>query len=270
MELNPDIEQRIYEAADKLFAGEGGARMPTVDAVRKLARTNMNDTSIAMKVWRANKRTVPTALMPVVPDVVRRVFETALAELWGVAQAQANSALNAAQASWDTERAEAEEERQNLTLAFDEQSSVLEEYQRENAASAAASAALAASEAAIMAQLTTRNDECLKLQSADAAHRILVSELRSHIDDLRRESDQSNGHTARLKRDLDEACIAADVAAKQFARERAVLNSDIDRVATREIEARETAITLRGQMDALTKQNADLLAKLRPTKSPAP
>lgn len=104
----------------------------------------------------------------------------------------------------------------------------------------------------------------------EEVHRTLVSELRSHIDDLRREADQANAHSERMKRDLDEARTTADAAAIQFDRERAVSNSDLDRVATREMEAPETIITLRGQIAALTTQNADLLAKLRPTKSPAP
>jgi colicin import membrane protein len=55
MNLNPYIQQRIYEAAIELYDGAGRAAFPTVDAVRRLSKTNMNDASAAMRLWRAEQ-----------------------------------------------------------------------------------------------------------------------------------------------------------------------------------------------------------------------
>lgn len=45
MELASDTLARIFSAADSLFEEAGQSGFPTVDAVRKSARVNMNDAS---------------------------------------------------------------------------------------------------------------------------------------------------------------------------------------------------------------------------------
>ena len=52
MELTKETRDRIYAAADALFEQNGRDAFPTVDAVRKAARVNMNDASSGMKEWR--------------------------------------------------------------------------------------------------------------------------------------------------------------------------------------------------------------------------
>ncbi|WP_425480517.1 DNA-binding protein [Xanthomonas vasicola] len=48
----PQIRERIIAAANQLFEQAGRAQFPAVDAVRRLARANMGDTSAVMKEWR--------------------------------------------------------------------------------------------------------------------------------------------------------------------------------------------------------------------------
>ena len=270
MNLNPEIEQRIYDAADQLYAAEGRARLPTVDAVRKLARTNMNDASVAMKVWRTNHAKTPISLVPEIPEPVRRAFETALTALWAAVQSHASCALNSAQSGWEVERADAETERQNLAAAFDEQAKELEEAHRQNAAIEGANAALALSAANAQTLLAARDAECRTLHISEAGHRTMASELRDHIADLRREADQSFAHTQRIQRDLDEARQNATAALAQWEQELAATTSDRDQLASQETEARETVNALRGQIEAMTKQNADLMAMLKPANQTKP
>jgi hypothetical protein len=52
MDINPEIRERILNAAQQLFEGSGRLELPTVDAVRRLSKTNMNDASSVMKEWR--------------------------------------------------------------------------------------------------------------------------------------------------------------------------------------------------------------------------
>ena len=52
MELTKDTRDRIFAAADSLYEQAGRAAFPTVDAVRKTAKVNMNDASAGMKEWR--------------------------------------------------------------------------------------------------------------------------------------------------------------------------------------------------------------------------
>lgn len=52
MELTKETRDRIFAAADELFEQNGRDGFPTVDAVRKAARVNMNDASSGMKEWR--------------------------------------------------------------------------------------------------------------------------------------------------------------------------------------------------------------------------
>ena len=52
VEINEETRNRIIAAANQLFEQAGRASFPTVDAVRRTARANMNDASAVMKDWR--------------------------------------------------------------------------------------------------------------------------------------------------------------------------------------------------------------------------
>ena len=52
VDTNSENRERILSAAQQLFEQSGRKELPTVDAVRKLSKTNMNDASAVMKEWR--------------------------------------------------------------------------------------------------------------------------------------------------------------------------------------------------------------------------
>ncbi|EOS1694677.1 DNA-binding protein [Escherichia coli] len=129
MELNKETRDRIFAAADELFEQGDRESFPTVDAVRKAARVNMNDASAGMREWR-RQRTAQTAPLAVqVPDAVQQAGNQAVAALWQAAQALANESLQAAQAGWDRERNELEAVRRELADAYEAQARELEEAQ---------------------------------------------------------------------------------------------------------------------------------------------
>ena len=108
MELAKDTRDRIFAAADSLYEQAGRAAFPTVDAVRKVARVNMNDASAGMKEWRRAQTAQAAPVAVKVPEAVQQASSAALASLWKEAQELANESLRAAQAGWDAERIEAE------------------------------------------------------------------------------------------------------------------------------------------------------------------
>ncbi|HID8156977.1 TPA: DNA-binding protein [Pseudomonas aeruginosa] len=55
MELNKETRDRIFAAADELFEQGDRESFPTVDAVRRAARVNMNDASAGMREWRRQR-----------------------------------------------------------------------------------------------------------------------------------------------------------------------------------------------------------------------
>lgn len=112
-----EIRERIVAAAQQLVEQTG--RTPTVDAVRRLARTNMGDTSTVMKEWRRAQSTRAASPAVDVPDALRQAHLIVLAKLWTNAQDLASEALQATQATWERERQEAETLRAEMAAAFE-------------------------------------------------------------------------------------------------------------------------------------------------------
>lgn len=130
MSISSDTENRIISAANTLYLESGSERFPTVDAVRRAARADMNTTTLVMKSWRRQQTAVPETVRSTVPDSLRSSWlehhESALVDLWESAQAEANQHLETAQAAWDVERTEAETMRAELSSAFEDQAVELE------------------------------------------------------------------------------------------------------------------------------------------------
>ena len=126
MDINPEIRERILAAAAQLFEQSGRQELPTVDAVRRLSKTNMNDASAVMKEWRRSQIVSAQAAVVAVPERVASASQAALSALWSEAQELANESLNIAQAAWDAERGEAEKLRVELSSAFEHQGAEME------------------------------------------------------------------------------------------------------------------------------------------------
>jgi colicin import membrane protein len=122
-----EVRARVFEAAQSLFEASEFAAYPTVDQVRRQARVDMNAASALMREWRREQavRAAPRAV--VVPEPVAAMHGAALAALWTQAQQLANESLQAAQASWDEERAQLETLRAEVASAFESQASELEQ-----------------------------------------------------------------------------------------------------------------------------------------------
>ena len=52
MDISQETRERIVSAANQLYEQADRLDFPTVDAVRRVSKTNMNDASAVMKEWR--------------------------------------------------------------------------------------------------------------------------------------------------------------------------------------------------------------------------
>lgn len=121
-----DIKSRIFEAADRLYEGLGRESFPTVDAVRREAKTDMNAASAAMKEWRKAQTAAPVAVAVAVPETLGKAAAELIADVWTQATGLANESLKTAEAAWAVERTEADTLRSELAESHDAQTREIE------------------------------------------------------------------------------------------------------------------------------------------------
>jgi colicin import membrane protein len=237
-----DTMERIYAAADSLFEQSGRGAYPTVDAVRKAARVNMNDASSGMRQWRRDRmaRAVPAPVE--VPAAILQA-QTALAgEVWQVAQALASEQLTAARAAWDAERGQLESLNREMADAFEAQALELD---------------------------TLRGELCDVSERADSASADSLS-LRTELGDLRSRIASAEADTRRdlarleeverraqeLRQELDHAHRELSAA---HAGGRDAMRAHADELAAVRTDARQAEAVLRTELDAARQQQRELM-----------
>ncbi|MFB9038024.1 DNA-binding protein [Xanthomonas arboricola] len=187
MDPSQDARDRIFKAADALYDQAGREVFPTVDAVRKAAKVNMNEASTVMKEWRRTQaRPAPAAVQ--VPETVQLAAGTAVGAIWQAAQEAANDALRAAQAGWEAERQEAEALSQQMADAYEAQALELEAAQ------------------ARIAELDTAMQQAA---SAAVAHQAAFDQVRTELMDLQQRASTAEARASELRTELDRAHLVA-------------------------------------------------------------
>lgn len=74
-----ELKDRITAAAQELYEQADCQRFPTVDAVRRHAKADMNSTSAVMREWRKAQQAAPVAVAVAVPEAVAAASTAALA-----------------------------------------------------------------------------------------------------------------------------------------------------------------------------------------------
>lgn len=119
--ISSDIKDRVFAAADRLYQAADRESFPTVDAVRREAKTDMNAASSLMKEWRKTQTAAPVAVAVTVPETLSKAASELVVSVWTQATGLANESLKSAEAAWVTERAEAETLRAQVSESFDAQ-----------------------------------------------------------------------------------------------------------------------------------------------------
>ena len=279
-----EVRERIIEAATKLYEQGDKATFPTVDAVRRAARVDMNAASSVMKDWRRSQTAQAAPVVVAVPEGVQQAGAAALAAVWTHAQDQANESLRAAQSAWESERAELDTMRQELADAFEGQARELEAAQaiieqlRTELANAQASIEREAQE---NSRLKLEN-QGLRAEGEKTVAR--MEEIEHRATDLRTELDHAHAEVERVRTDLTEvrktaaAEIAAtnkraDAASNELAKAHARTEAQAEQMSRAHVErdearkiaadAREAGAKLIGQLEATQAQNAALLAAMK-------
>lgn len=290
MEINQETRERIVSAANQLYEQAGRQDFPTVDAVRRVSKTNMNDASAIMKEWRRMQTATAAPAAVAVPDRVQQASQTAIAALWSEAQSIATEALQAAQVNWEKERAEAETLRSELSTAFESQAVELDTAQAQIGTLEATAADTARqitelrgdlaaaierehTAAARAIEIERRADDLkTALTAAQDAAKTATGELEAERQRHALSSariDTVMSELATLKAQAEAAAQAHRDQIKHAAQES---TRQAERLAQVEAErdksnrdagsAREEAAKLRGQVEAMQAQTADLMLLL--------
>jgi len=295
-----DIRERIIAAAVELYEQSGRKQPPTVDAVRRLARADMNATSTVMREWRRAQTVQAAPVAVTVPELVSQASGAALVALWQQAQELANESLHAAQAAWETERAELDGMRQELADAYETQAHELEQVQALLETTAQLHAETEGQAAAELGSLrdelakTITRAERIEAKSEEIEYR--ARDLRAELDHAHQEAERlraelsqtrqqaaveleaAQADTVRVNTELVKVQVKAEAQAEQQREARAQAAQDIDRISAQltavqaertqaqqaAAEARERAAGLAGQLKAIQQQSAALLARLAP------
>jgi colicin import membrane protein len=183
LQMSKEVRERIFASADELYEQNGRESFPTVDAVRRAAKVNMNDASAAMKEWRRAQTSQASPLAVQVPDAVIQAAQAFVASLWSQAQELANESLRAAQAGWESERGELDIMRQELAEAYESQASELE-------VATAKLAELEKSEAAAKNEVTELRAKVAEVSERAATAKAREGELRASLDRAYQEAQE--------------------------------------------------------------------------------
>jgi len=272
MDTDATIRTRIFDAANALYGEAGRALFPTVDAVRKRARVNMNDASTYMKEWR-RAQTIQIAPVSVqVPSAIQQAGNAALADVWSAAVMLANESLRAAQAGWDADRAEGETLAQQMASAFEEQAAELEAATT-TATDLQVRVSAADEEAAILRiRLNDSLREVVIARTATKQAEAKTSEIERRVGDLRVELDHAHQLTAAANEDGASRQLRADREIELLRAEARRIKDDADLESARTQAALTSAIAtaarLRGQIEGLA-MTAPIVANSKGTRKPA-
>lgn len=277
MEIAKDARDRIFAAANSLYEQAGRAgNFPTVDAVRKLAKVNMNDASVGMKEWRRTQTTQAAPVAVQVPEPVQHASAVALATLWHEAQELANESLRAAQAGWDAERTEAETLNKQIGDAYEALEGRFDAAQLD-ATNARLSLEQAEAEAGdLHAKLETATVALAAAEAATVTAEARTVEIKHRADELRLELDHAHQEAAQVREELaalrqahqaEVEALRAATAAQQARADEATAKAEaaterlrIELAATT-AKAEDAARTAAGAIDALRADLASARAK---------
>ncbi|MES3021693.1 MAG: DNA-binding protein [Pseudomonadota bacterium] len=254
MEMTTDVRDRIFRSADALYEEAGRAAFPTVDAVRKHAKVNMNDASTGMKVWRRSQSAQVETVVVQVPDRIQQTSSAALSALWSEAVTLANESLRAAQVGWDVERAELSTLSEQLANAFESLAADLEAAHVENTrlvlSAARASDALTSIQKVLDEKVCAMEAALVDAKRAD----IRSAEIERRASELRQELDRAHATAGEIRKEAAAARHSHELAISymqgELARQQEKAESEGRSAQAALSEAREENALLRGRLDA--------------------
>ncbi|EGS6515309.1 KfrA protein [Salmonella enterica] len=125
MALSQDMRERIFAAADALFAASETGEFPNVEAVRQESRAGMNYVVEAMKEWRQNQRRQVMTVRDPLPPELHTMIQEAGQHFWTSARQLANESLDAARSAFESEKNDLIQLSAEQSAAFERQATEL-------------------------------------------------------------------------------------------------------------------------------------------------
>lgn len=232
-----EVRERVIAAAVELYEQADRQRFPTVDAVRRLSRADMNTVSSVMKQWRQAQTKQVETVAVAVPEAIQQANAAAVAALWINATELANQSLRSAQADWEKERTELDDMRAELANSYEAQAAEFE----------AAKKQLTDSETKTVEQ--AQQLAAVRQSESESVNRAERAEARTT--DLRAELDRSIQEIDRQRAELVEARAKAETATAAAEATRAELTA-----------AKAQAIEQEKQAAAEAQRSANRLVKI--------
>lgn len=235
-----EVRERVVAAAVELYEQADRQRFPTVDAVRRLSRADMNTVSGVMREWRQAQTKQVETVTVAVPEAIQQANATAVAALWVNATELANQSLRSAQAGWEKERAELDDMRAELANGYEAQVVEFEAAKKQLADSEARTAEQA------QQLVTVRQNEADALTRAELAE-ARGADLRAELDRSIQQTDRQRAELAEARAKIEATHAATEAARAELATVKTLAGEQEKQVA---VEAQRTA-------DQLTKIEAD-------------
>lgn len=287
MALGQDIKERIFTAADELYAASDTGEFPNVEAVRQLSRAGMNNVVEAMKEWRQKQRKQVQTVREPMPAAMLAVLQETGQSLWATAQQLANESLEAAKAAFEAEKNDLMQLSVEQSEAYEMLAGALEQV-KADAASAIQSHQEAAQRTADelaavrveLAQATTKAERA-EAKANEIEHR--AADLRAELDRAHQDADNLRAELNEQKQTSQAITAERDTARSELVKVQATveaerstnqkqqhimaaditsMRAELAEARNAVTEARETAARLAGQLEATQKHTAALLAQL--------
>jgi chromosome segregation ATPase len=262
-EQNENVRGRIFAAADELYAANQRLSFPTVDAVRKRAKVNMNDASTGMKEWRRAQSACANVVAAPLPNDLQSQAVAILAKFWDEANRQATTSLLAAQSGWEAERHESDELARQMAAAYDAQAAELASTLEECSRLRYVIDGLRSEIQALAEKLSSTTRDREEVQRLLDESTMKATEANKRVDGLQQAADHARADTIHVRGEIETARKAhaeqleriRNECGQELEKERARSERERQRYEELAIRATAEAAHLRGKLDALESSN---------------
>jgi len=293
-------KEQVFTAADQIAAA---GQRPTLAAVRQITGGSFTTISPALNEWKAKQASAAVPLRDPAPQVVADRLAEVGAEIWAIALGLANARLAADRDAIEKTRADMEAAQAEAIELADRLTVQVEELQARLVASMEVEQAARADADQLRAELATAQEQAHTTEARAVEIERRAGELRTELDRAHHETGQAQaaGQAARTEADklstelatAREQVRSAEARAMEIERRAGELRTELDRaqedaqrVRAAQAEqakvvkttvqerdqaekavsaAREDAAKLRGQVETLQAQFAELVRVLKPS-----
>ncbi|EAU9426875.1 DNA-binding protein [Salmonella enterica] len=192
MALPAEIKERIFAAADVLFAASETGEFPNVEAVRQESRAGMNYVVEAMKEWRQNQRRQVMTVRDPLPPELHTVIQEAGQHFWTSARQLANESLDAARSAFESEKNDLIQLSAEQSAAFESQATELAITLERLAELERQAAEAGESEREMSRTLEATREACQRAEQEAALSRLQAEENARRADELRAELEHAH------------------------------------------------------------------------------